>query len=79
MFVKYYHENQPATHFHKAVFLRNHSYTETFEDREKIYYDMFIRDALSNFLYTFVLTKRIVQRQHGVVDLLSPNTYNNTK
>ena len=35
--------------------------------------------ALSNPPPTSVFTKRIPQRQHGVVDLSSPNTYNNTE
>ena len=78
-FVKYYHENPPANHFHKDGFLCNHSYTETFEDRRKINYDMFISVALSNLPLTLVLTKRILQRQHGIVDLSSPNIYNNTE
>ena len=35
-FFKYYHEYPPANHSHKDIFLRNNSYTETFEDRCKI-------------------------------------------
>ena len=45
---KYYHENPPANNFHKDLFLHDHSYTETFDDRGKINYDMFMRVALSN-------------------------------
>ena len=76
-FVKYYHEKQPAIHFHKDVFLRNHSYTESFKDRGKINYEMFMSVALLIPPPTSVRTNRILQRQHGVVDLSSPNAYNN--
>ena len=75
---KYYHENLPANHFHKDVFLRNHSYTETIEDRGKINYDMFMSLALSNPLHTSVLTRRILQRQNAVEDLSVSTTYINT-
>ena len=34
--------------------------------------------ALSNFLPTSVLTKRILYRRHGVIDLSLSTTYNNT-
>ena len=57
---KYYHENPPANHFHKDVVLSNHSYTETFEDRGKINYDLFMRVALSNFPPTSVRTNQIL-------------------
>ena len=57
----------------------NHSCTETFEDRGKINYDMFMSLALSNPPPTSVRINRILQRQHGVVDLSFPNTYNNTE
>ena len=63
-FFKYYHENPPANDFHKDVFLRKHSYTETFEDRGKINYDMFIIVARSKPKPTSVFTKRVFERQH---------------
>ena len=66
---KYYHENPLANHFHNNVFLRNHLYTETFEDRGKINYDMIMSVALPNPLLTSVLTRRILQRQNAVEDL----------
>ena len=75
---KYYHENLLSNHFQKDVVLRNHLYIEIFEDRKKIINDMFISVALSNPLLTNVSTKRIFQRQHGVVNLSSSNTYTNT-
>ena len=75
---KYYHENPPANHFYKDVFLRNNSSTDTFEDRGKIYYDMFMSVAQSNPPPTSVLTRRILQRQNAVVDLSVSTTYNNT-
>ena len=77
-FFKYYHENLPFNHSHKDVFLRNNSYTETFEDGGKIKYYMFMR--VENFypLPTSTLTRRILQRQNEVEDLSSPTTYNNT-
>ena len=68
---------QPITSI-KMLFV-NQLYTETFEDKQKFNYDMFMNVALPNPPPTFVLTKRIFQRQHGVVDLSSINTYNNTK
>ena len=77
-FFKYYYENPPANHFHKNVFLRNYSYTETFKNRWKINYDMFMSVALSNPPPASVFTKRTLRRQHVVVDLSSYNTYNNT-
>ena len=76
--LKYYHENPPANHFHKDVFLCNHLYTETLEDRGKINYDMFMSVALSNPPPTSVLTRRILQRQNAVKDLSFSTTYNNT-
>ena len=78
-FFKWYHENPPANHFHKDVFLRNHSYTETFKDKRKINYYMFMSVALSNPPPTSVLTKRILKHQHGIVNLSFPNTYINTE
>ena len=75
-FFKYYHENPPANHSHKDIFLRNNSYTETFEDRCKINFTMFMCVAISNPPPTSILTKRILRRQNGVVDLSSPTTYN---
>ena len=68
-FFKYYHENPPTNHFHKDVFLRNHSFTETFEDRGKINYDMFMSVALSNPPLIPVPTERILQLQNKVEDL----------
>ena len=78
-FVKYYNENPPANHFHKDFVFRSHSFTETFEDRKKINYDMIMSVPVSNPPPTSVYTKQILQRQHGVLDLSSPNTYNNTE
>ena len=75
-FFKYYHENPPANHLHKDIFLQNNSYTETFEDRCKMNFAMFMCVAISNPPPTSVLTKRILRRQNGAVDLSSPNTYN---
>ena len=75
-FFKYYHENPPANHSHKDIFLLNNSCTETFEDRGKIIFDMFMCVALSHFPPTSVLTKRILQRQNGVIELSSTTTYN---
>ena len=57
---KYNHENPPANHFYNEVFLRNHSYTETFEDREKNNYDMFMSVARSNPSPTFVIIKIVL-------------------
>ena len=39
---------------------------------------MYMSVALSNSSPTSVFTKQILQRQHGVIDLSSPTTYNNT-
>ena len=73
---KYYHENPPANHSHKDIFLGNNSYTETFENRCKINFTLFMCEAISNPKPTPVFTKRILRRQNGVVDLSSPTTYN---
>ena len=73
---KYYHDNQPAYHSHKNIFLRNNSYTETFGDRCKINFAMFMCVAISHPPTTSVLTKRIVRRQKGVVNLSSSTTFN---
>ena len=74
---KYYYENPPANHFHKDIFLRNHSYTETFEDRGNINFSMFMSVALSHPPPTSVLSRRILQRQNGVENL-SLSIINNT-
>ena len=76
-YFKYYHENSPPNHSHKGVFLRTSSYIETFEDRGKINYDIFLSVALSQPPPTFVLTRRILRRQNGVEDLSSFNTNTN--
>ena len=72
-FFKYY---PPSDHSHKDIFLCNNSYTETFEDRNKINFAMFMCVALSHPPPTSVLTTRILIRQNRVVELLSPTTYN---
>ena len=64
--------------FIKNVFLRNHSYTEPFEERRKINYNMFMSVALSNPPPTNVLTRQILQRQNAVEDFSFPTTHNNT-
>ena len=76
-FIKYYHENPPANHFHKDAFLGNYSYTETFEDRNNINFSMFMSVALSHPPPTSVLTRQIHQRQNGDEDLSLP-IINNT-
>ena len=73
-YFKYYHENPPPNHSHKDIFLKTNSYIETFENRGKINYDMFLSVALSQSQPTSVLTRRILRRQNGVEDLLSFNT-----
>ena len=75
-FFKYYHEYPSANHSHIDIFLRNNSYTETFEDRCKINFVMFMFVAISNPPFTSVYTKRILRRQNWVVDLSSLTTYN---
>ena len=75
-FVKYYYEYPPANHLHKDICLRNNSYTETFEDRCKINFAMLMCVAISNPPPTSVLTKRVLRRQNGVVDISFPTTYN---
>ena len=72
---KYYHENSPPNHSHKDVFLKTNSYIETFEDRGKINYNMFMSVANSQPSSTSVFTRRILQRQNAVADLSSSNTY----
>ena len=47
-YFKYYQKNSPTNHSHKDVFLRTYSYIETFEDRGKINYDMFLSVAFLN-------------------------------
>ena len=76
-YFKYYHENSPPNHLHKNVFLRTNSYIETFEDKGKINYDMFLSLALSNLPPTSVLIRQILRRQNGVEDLITFNTNNN--
>ena len=76
-YFKYYQENPPPNHWHKDVFLRTNSYIETFEDRGKINYDMFLSEALSRPLPTSVLTRRILQRQNGVENFSTLNTNTN--
>ena len=75
---KYYHNDSPLNHSHKNVFLRTNLYIETFEERKKINYDMFMRIAFSRLPPTSVLTRQILQRQNEVEDLSSIiTTYNN--
>ena len=69
LYLKYYHENSPPNHSHKDIILRTNSYINTFEDRGKIKYDMFLSKALYQPPPTSVLTRRILQRQNGVEDL----------
>ena len=76
-YFKYYHENSPPNHSHKYVLLRTNSYIDTFEDRGKISYDMFLSVALFQPPPTSVLTRRILRRQNGVEDLSSVNTNTN--
>ena len=76
-YFKYYHENPQPNHSHKDVFLRTNSYIETFENRGKINYDMFLSIALSQPPPTSVLTRRILRRQNGVENLSSFNTNTN--
>ena len=76
-YFKYYHENSIPNHSHKDVFLRTNSYIETFEDRGKINYDMFISVALSHPPPTSFFTRRILLRQNGVEDLSLLNTNTN--
>ena len=75
-FFKYYYENSPANYLHKDIFIRNNSYTETFEDSGKINFAMFMAVAISHPQFSSGFTNRILQRQNGVVDLSSPTTYN---
>ena len=72
---KYYYNNSPPNHSHKDVFLRTNSYIETFEDRIKINYDMFMSVALIKPPPTAFFNRRIFQRQNAVEDLTSSNTY----
>ena len=76
-YFKYYHENSPPNHSHKDVFLKTNSYIETFEDRGKINYNMFLSVALSQHPLTSVLTRQILRRQNGVEDRSSFNTNTN--
>ena len=46
---------------HNNIFLCHNSYTETFEERGKINFAMFMYVALSHPPPTFVLTKQILQ------------------
>ena len=72
---KYYHDNSPPNNSHKDVFLKTNSYIETFENREKINYDMFMSVAISQPSPTSVFTRRNLQRQNAIENLLSSNTY----
>ena len=76
-YFKQYHENSQPNYSHKDVFLRTNSFIETFENRGKIYYDMFLSVAYSPPPATFVLTRRILQRLNKVEDLSSFNTNTN--
>ena len=76
-YFKYYNENSPPNHSHKDIFVRTNSYIETFEDRGKINYDMFLSVAFVQPPTTSVLNRRILQRQNGVEDLSSFNTNTN--
>ena len=76
-YFKYYHENSPPNHSHKDVFLKTKSFIETFEDRNKIYYNMFFSVALFQPPPTFVFTRRILRRQNKVEDFSSFNTNTN--
>ena len=69
IFFIYYHDNSRSNHSHYDIYLRNNSYTETFEERGNIYFDMFICVAPSHRLPTLVLTIRSLQRKRNVVDL----------
>ena len=63
---KYYHYFLPPNNLHKDVVLRTYSYIETFEDRVKINYDMFMSVALKKPPPTaFFTTRRILQRQNA--------------
>ena len=62
------------------MFFRTNSYIETFEDRGKISYDLFLSLVLIKTLPTAFFTRRILQRQNAVEDLSSFTTtitYNN--
>ena len=48
------------------MFLKTNSYIKTFKDRNKINYDMFLSVELSQPSTTFVLNRRILQRQNKV-------------
>ena len=76
-YFKYYNENSPPNHSHKDICLRINLYIETFEDRSKINYDMFVSVSLSQPPPTSVLTWQVLQRQNGVYDLSSFNTITN--
>ena len=56
---KYYYNNLSPNHSNKDVFLRANSYIETFEDKGKINYDMFMSIALIQPLPTSFYTRRI--------------------
>ena len=76
--LKFYHISQ-TNHSHKDVFLRINLYIETFEDNEKINYDMFMSVALIQPPPTGFFTRQIRQRQNAVEDVSSSatSTYNN--
>ena len=76
-YFKFYHENSPPNNSHKDVFLRTNLYIETFEERSKINYDMFLIVAVSQPQPTAVLARRILRRQNGVEYLSSFNTNTN--
>ena len=58
-YFKYYHKNSPPNHTDKDVFLRTNSNINTFEDRGKIDYYMFLSVPLSQPPHTSVLTRLI--------------------
>ena len=74
---KYYYNNSLPNHLLKDVFLKTNSFIETFEDKAKISYDMFMSVALIILPPTaFFTTRRILQCQNAVKDF-SSFTYNN--
>ena len=72
-YFKYYHENSPINHSDKDVFLRTNSHIETFEDRGKINYDMFLSVftlSISNYLcshYEFYDAKMELKIYHYLI------------
>ena len=57
------------------MFLKTNLYIESFKDKEKINYNMFMTAELSKTSPTYVFTRRILQRQIAVENLSSSNTY----